>query len=190
MIYIVLAVLFLHIVTLPIIFGTEIAVDSDIGIVTAKCRVFGICIFFKKLGFEDLKQRLPSSVETSEEVSEKVKRSGLRPFLTAFALNALKRLRIRYAEVEATVGTGDAAATAAVIGVARIAAASACAARGYRGNIGDISPDFDNECVKIDFIGIFSLCIADIIYAVCAAVRSIAARRARRGRIYANNVAE
>lgn len=202
MIYLVFAVLGLHIISLPIIAGVTVFADSDLKIGKIKIALFGIPIFVKHVDVERLTQSLKGrtadndSIDGAKQPEEKdkskKKRGGkLKSFLLSFAKHAAMRVRVRQAELSAIIGADDAAVTATAVGTLRIVYSQVCAFFGLSGASADISPDYGAERIYFDFFGIFSLCFADIIVAVCAALfDGIVRKTSKRSKKYANTVTE
>ena len=186
MIYLVLAVIILHIISAPILVGADINVDTDSGDGSMIVRVMLIPVFKKKINTNEIKEKLSGQSHDNVEDEEKTQPpNGKKSFLIACAKNVLSRVRVRVADVDIRLGTGDAAADGVAVGLLKIMYLQVCAFFGFDGNTDDIRPDFDNTVLVLSFFGIFSLCIADIIIAVCTAFFD-RIRRGGKRRGYAN----
>lgn len=184
MIYTVTAVIFLHIISLPIVFSVRVDADSDKGFGTVSVKLFFITVFKRSLDVDALKNSLFGGSQADDEKRSNDdatdgKRSKLKAYAFASAKRALLRLRVRELTVNVRIGTGNAAASAMTVGALRVAFNRACTVLGYVGDA-EIEPDYGAEMIRILFSGIFSLCIADIIYAACGALRDIAGKKNKR----------
>lgn len=195
MLYLVLAVFFLHILVLPMVFSAKIDVDSDISHGKIVVKLYFIPIFVKKLHFDtlnDILNGVPVEVDNDKEAENQKKspskfKSALKRFFIAVAIRIAKRVRVRELELNAKIGTGDAAATAVTVSSALVAYCQACALLGVSISEGAITPDYDRSLLFIKFYGIISLCIADIIYAVLSQILSKFARHGK-GAAYGKHV--
>lgn len=202
MIYLALAVFGLHFISLPIILGATVYADSDRNVGKIKVALFGIPIYVKRIDIGRVLEKLTDKNGEQNEVDKdgqerenadkSQKKTGkFKLFLINCARRIAMRVRVRAAELDAIVGTGDAAVSATVVGVMRIMYAQACAFFGFDGGSVSISPEYDSERIYFDFFGIFSLCFADIIVAVCAtAINRLLRGTGKRSDKYANTVAE
>ncbi len=202
MIYLALAVFGLHFISLPIIFGATVYADSDRNVGKIKVALFGIPIYVKRIdigrvlnglsGKDGEQNEVDKDGQERENADKSQKKSGkFKLFLIDCARHIAMRVRVRAAELDAIVGTGDAAVSATVVGVMRIMYAQACAFFGFDGGSVSILPEYDSERIYFDFFGIFSLCFADIIVAVCAtAINRLLRGTGKRSDKYANTVAE
>ena len=189
MIYLVFAVIFIHIISAPLILGTEIFIDTENSQGRIAVRFLFIPVYKKKIDIESIKKMLNTSDDKGSERTryERSRHGGkIGAFLSECAIRTAKRLRVRNADLEAKIGTGDAAADAVAVGMLRIMYSQVCAYYGFNGDPNKIKPDFDAEILYLDFYGIFSLCFADIIFAVLGALTVKTARFGRR-RDYAND---
>lgn len=195
MIYLALAVIFLHIISLPLVMRTDVNIDSDKNIGAVTVKLFFIPLFKKRISLKlpdalDGGIRKESSDNNLSEKNEPPEKSGaFRKFMFELAAAAAKRVRVREMRVNAVVGTGDAAVTAMIVGSIKIAYSQVCALLGYCDFDGDhtsIRADYDSESIYVDFFGIFSLCFADIIYAVIFALSKCVKRIGKKRRRYAN----
>jgi len=195
MIYLVLAVLILHVISLPLIISVVADVDSDADTARLCLKLFFIPIFVKKTNVEGVLDRVIEKTNDGhsqhEQNDKKSKSNGLaKKFLTAFAWSMVRRIRVRDIELDAKLGLGDAAASACTVGTLQILTEQIKAFFGYAGGQTNISPDYETECIFFDFFGIISICFGDIIYAVCAAILNVISNRTRQRRYYANTVTE
>lgn len=200
MIYTVLAVIFLHICVLPITVRTSVSVDTDKGRIAVAFKLLFIPVFVKNVQIKsdgtDSNEKIEDDRKSESEKSEhdeKQKSAVKRAFaayLKNFALSVAGRIRVRQMDLTAAIGTGDAAVTATAVGMIKIAYSQACAFLGYAGNSDGIRPDYQSEYIFMDFYGIFSLCLADIIYAANAAIEKTVRRGKRKNRrkAYATNL--
>ncbi len=186
MIYLVLAVIFLHLISAPIVVSADVNVDTDKGDGNMIVRVMLIPVYKKKINTNEIKEKISGQSHDIVEDEEKTRPSnGKKSFLIVCAKNVLSRVRVRVADLAIGLGTGDAAADGVAVGLLKIMYLQACAFFGFEGNTDDIRPDFDNTVLVLSFFGIFSLCIADIIFAVCTAFLD-KIRRGGKRRGYAN----
>ncbi len=183
MIYLVLAVIFLHLCVLPITMRAHVNVDSDKGRITVVLKLFFVPVFKKSVNIE-ADARDGEKIEDNERAESDDGARSTRGFKRAlieyaknFAVVAAKRVRVRQMDLTAAIGAGDAAVTATAVGMLKIAYSQACAFLNYIGDSDGIRPDYQSEYIFVDFSGIFSLCLADIIYAANAA----AVKTVRRG---------
>ena len=192
MMYLVFAVLGLHIISFPIVIGVTVYINTDENIGKIKIGLFAIPIFTKKINIERLKSKIFAQEETKSEKKQdnESKSSGFKLFLMDCARRIVTRIRVRNAELVANIGTGDAAVTAMAVGSICVLCEQACAFFCIDGKSAAITPDYGNECIFLDFFGIFSLCLADIIVSVCAALAAKLFRRTDKRRKYANTVAK
>ncbi|MCH5165781.1 MAG: DUF2953 domain-containing protein [Clostridiales bacterium] len=199
MLYLVFAVLGLHIISMPIALGVTVFVDTDENIGKLKVCIYGLPIFIKKLNLERLKARIldnegqkgDDDTESEQNDDKEPQKFGaFKRFLLDCVIRIVKRIRVRNSELSARLGTGDAAVTAMTVGSFRVAYSQVCAFFGISQSCGKIEPDYDTECIKFDYFGIFSLCFADIIVAVSAAVIDVLIKHTKKRRSYANITAE
>lgn len=191
MLYLVFAVISLHILSLPIFVSVSVSVNTDTDEGKIKIKLFFIPVFVKRINVKRLWSKLNENTDINknadndEKDSESKKIGAFKRFLIDCAVATAKMIRISDADLDLRLGTGDAAADAVAVGVLRIMYTQACAFFGYKGNSETLRPDYNAEILFFDFFGIFSLCFADIIFAVCGTVLlRIAALGKRRG--YAN----
>ncbi len=182
MIYTVAAVIFLHIISLPIAVSVFVDADSDVGRGEIVVKLFFIPVFKKTIDTGMLESAL-SGARASEENAEvkqnaAEKNAKLKAYVTAFGKRAITRVRVRELDLTARIGTGNAAASAMTVGALRVAFNRACTVLGYVGDA-EIEPDYGAEILRISFSGIFSLCIADTVYTACGALFDMAARAKR-----------
>lgn len=183
MTYLVIAVLSLHLLALPLGFAVLLDVDSDKKMGKLKVLFYFLPIFVKKLDLDKIlnkfttRDAVGSERESDEEAETKedkksspFKRKVIK-FLIKVGVEAIKRLRVRDLDMDAVIGTGDAALTAYSVGSVGIAYAQACAYFDMP-NEGIFKPNYDEVRLYMNFSGIFSLCLGDIIYAVCTVVLS------------------
>ena len=200
MIYLAIAVLILHLLSMPIVVGATVYVDTDDNAGMFGAGLYGIPVFSKKMDVERIKKRLSESDEYDEKHddgrdAERKEKSGgtgrFKRFLIELARQTAKRIRVRNVEFKSIIGTGDAAADAVSVGAMRIMYSQACAFFGLEGTAADVRPDYDNARIYIYFVGIFSLCFSDIIVAVCAVLfNKLTHRTAKRSEKHADTVTE
>ncbi len=193
MIYLVIAVIFLHIITLPITVKICAKADTDNGTAKITVKLFFIPIYSKIIALEKIKKKIFGSngdvdpeeqeEEKEEQADSQAKTGAFKKFLSECAVAVGKRIRVRDMDLAALIGTGDAAADAVTVGALRIAYKQACCYFGISSD-GDIRPEYNDTVFFFDFFGIFSLCFADIIFAVCGALLSTI--RISKRRNYAN----
>ena len=172
MIGLVIAVIILHAISLPVAVcvAAEVSADAGSGELT-----FGICyvpIARKSIDTERLKAAISGDTEekTAEEDRRNKKKNGVNKFFFFFLKKLFTVLRVRALDINARIGLSDAAVTAVTVGGLRVALFDLCRVLGYRRDTVDITADYDGERLDANFVGIISLCIADIIYAVIAAM--------------------
>lgn len=201
MLYLVLAIFALHIISFPLVISVTVAVNSDDNTGRIKVKLFFITVFKKKIDVEHIKRKINRAINKSEEESEEEEqsknegkkptdKSGFNKFLIEVAKRVVTRIRVRGSDLQLRLGTGDAAVSAVTVGLLRVAYSQACAVLGYDGGYAELVPDYNSECIYVDFWGIFSLCIADIIYAVCAAVIKSITSGIHKRRNYANTASK
>ena len=204
MIYLAIAVFILHAISLPLIVSgsADVNTDADYGKITVKFMF--VPVFIKKINVKNIKDKLNgnyierSNIEDSGEEheakqeEEKPPASGgkLKAFLFALVANIVRRIRLRALDCKANIGTGDAAVSAMTASTVKIALLQACAFFGTDSDNIQISPDYNEECLILDFFGIISLCFADIIIAVCGAVSDMLRKRTSKRSYYANTVTD
>lgn len=176
----VVAVIILHAVSLPVAVCAAAEANADEGLDVT----LGLCyipLFRKTVGIEKIKSALYGRQEEGEERearSRKKKKAG--KFGLRFVKSLFAAVYVRALDVSARIGLSDAAATAIAVGGLRVALFNACRVLGYRRNTVDITADYGGERLEGHFVGIISLCIADIIYAAIAAAVSGNRRRGAR----------
>ncbi|MCM1367405.1 MAG: DUF2953 domain-containing protein [Roseburia sp.] len=198
MMYLAFTVISLHLLVLPMVFGVSVSIDPDRQTGKLTARIFGIPVFSKRLSYDGLRERLLQGGGDSADDEQEPKKKGerkhggkLKKLLIKIAFEIAKRIRVREMDLDARIGAGDAAVTAVAVGSLQIAYSQVCAFLGYRdGTIADIRPDYNSECIDLSFIGIFSLCFADIIYAVCVVVFKKLTKGNGKRSANANTVAE
>ncbi len=176
MLYVVLAVLSLHIISLPIIVGVRVFADTDNDKGRIVVKLFFIPVYVKRIDIAEIRSILRGDEDVPVKIKDtrekKKKRSAFKKALLSYikrvAFTAVKLVRVSAFDVDAVIGTGDAAATAFTVSSALITYGQACAFFGLNAAGGDIRPDYDRARLLTTFFGIFSLEIADIIYAVIA----------------------
>lgn len=176
MVYLVIAVIFLHLISLPLTTRISAKADTDGNSARLVVKFLFIPVFAKTVSTGEVKRRLlgkerESEVEKPDDNEKKEDSPRLKELLLDFAFNCAKRIRVRDADLAAVIGTGDAAADAVAVGTLRILYKQACAYFGISSD-GDIRPDYNTETLFFDFFGIFSICFADIIVALCDTVFS------------------
>lgn len=174
MIYLCLAVIFLHIIFAPIVIGATVYFDSGLKTAELRVRLFFIPVFSKKLNYDRINEQIRSLSDEKEDKDEKnekpSERKGIKGYLFRFALGVLKRIVIRKLDLDAEIGLGDAAVSAVAVGFLKTLY-SDIRALFYSDGVENIIPNYDEEYIFIDFDGIFSVCIGDIIYAAVCAVK-------------------
>lgn len=196
MIYLVLAVLFLHIIVVPITVSVDIDVDSDKKSGKIVLKVLFIPVFVKQANIDDIKKLLYRGKKTEDRGHKKKKwarKNAFKHLLIDAAFKLLSRIRTREMYMTCMIGTGDGFSTAMTVSTVKIMYSQLCAFLGYSDDTSDgIAPNYDDECIFMRFNGIFSMCFADIIYVMLCALSGIPTRgKAERRKIYAHhNVAE
>lgn len=172
MVYLVLAIIILHIISLRLTFGAKAYVNTDKNIGVISVKLFFFPIFKKKINIKRLLNGKEVSQDNDDE--QKTEKSGepsrFKKFLIDCAIEILKAVCVRTASLQAKIGTGDAAADGMAVGMLRIMYTQFCAFFGFDGDGGKIEPDYNSEILFFDFFGIFSISFADIIFAVCCVV--------------------
>ena len=186
--YLVLAIIFLYLISLRLSFGAKVDVDTDKNVGKICVSFFFIPIFSKKI---DLKRVLNRAAEKRQDDKEQEKdeksgkNSRIKKFFIDCAIKILKAVCVRNAYLQSKIGTGDAAADGMAVGLIRIMYSQFCAFFGIEGDNATIEPIFNTEILLIDFFGIFSISFADIIFAVSAVILNKITFRGER-RSYAN----
>lgn len=181
MLYLVLAVIFLHIIFAPIVICGAVYFDSDKKIAELSISLFFIPIFKKKFNYDNLMEKIGDTVKEKTDNSKKddnndvkksnsVLKSAFKRYFIRVALGILRHIRLRRLDLEAEIGTGDAAVSAVTAGFMKTLYAN-IRALFYCDGGEEIVPNYDEEYIFIDFDGIISLCIGDIIYAAISAVK-------------------
>lgn len=177
MVYLVLAIIILHIISLPLIFSVKVDINTDLNVGKISVKFLFIPIFRKKInikrllnGNEDINDEKAKEENDKSDESSRFKSFLFKSFLKDCALGILKAVCIRTASLQAKIGTGDAAADGMAVGMLRIMYTQFCAFFGFNGDGGAIEPYYDSEILFFDFFGIFSISFADIIFAVCCVV--------------------
>ncbi|MBD5132322.1 MAG: hypothetical protein HDT28_07045 [Clostridiales bacterium] len=191
MIYLVVAVLFLHLISLPLVvtMNVDIDYDNDYGLI--KFKLWFFTVYKKSVNIGAVKQKLEGIVVGDEsKKTQEEEKSGIKPatkrFLVSLSKRMIERVRVRDLDLDLRLGTGDAAVSAFIVGMLKISFESACAIFGIDKEKAVFKPIYDNEYIFLEFFGIFSLSFADIIYAVCATLIGLIPQR----RSYANTVTE
>ncbi|MCH5351215.1 MAG: DUF2953 domain-containing protein [Clostridiales bacterium] len=164
MIYIVLAVLFLHISIMRIVLCFEVFFDSDEKSALVTVKLFFITVFKFTPNYNKVVDTATDVTKTVEKTSGKLLR-----YLARAGTKLIRRIDFRYLGLICNLGTGDAATTALIFGWINSAFDGACSVLDCD-NYSEITPDFDMARFYVDFGGIISLCIADIIYAAISAL--------------------
>lgn len=190
----VIAVLSLHLLALPLCFSVLLDLDSDKKTGRLKVMFYFLPVFVKKLDLDKISEKLDTKSAEKKDEADKEKDKDKKPsgskrrvtaFLLKIGIELVKRIRVRDIELDSVIGTGDAAATAYAVGSLKIALSQICAYFGVPDK-GSIMPDYDATKLFIFFSGIFSLCLGDIIYAVCSVILSNITVRGRIRRDYGN----
>ncbi len=196
MMYLVFAVLFLHISIVPIAISIDIDIDSDSKMGNAALKILFVPIFVKRLSADDIKKFVDHE-KGSADGGNKKKKSAFKNALKKFAVAAipklLSRIRTRDMYLSCMIGTGDGFSTAMTVSTVKIIYSQLCAYLDYScSTSGTITPNYDDECIFVRYYGIFSLCFADIIYVMlCAFIDVMTRGKVKRRKTYAhNNVAE
>lgn len=169
--YLVLAIIILHIISLPLMFGVKVDINTDLNVGKIYIKFLFIPIFRKKINIKRLlRGKEPMQGEDDKQEEKSSKPSKLKDFFKDCAIEVLKVVCVRTASLQAKIGTGDAAADGMAVGMLRIMYTQFCAFFGFDGDGGMIEPDYDSEILFFDFFGIFSISFADIIIAVCSVV--------------------
>lgn len=187
MVYLVVAVIFLHIVSLPLVLKVKIYVDTDNNVGNVRVKLFFVTVFSKAIDIDLIKHRLfdgQYNIEQSNSKESGKKSSAFKAFIMDCALSVARRIRVRDMCVDGKIGSGDAAADAILAGMANVAYGNVCAFFCHDFD-GSFTPVYGNELLFFDFFGIFSLCFADIIVAVCGVLLNRLSHIGKR-RSYAN----
>lgn len=184
MTYLVLAVIFLHLAVMPITLRIGLFIDTDRDEGRLSVRLFFIPVFVKNIDVkllgavlrgEDYRLHEEASEEekpNKKKNAKKLPNGALVRYMMRFGLNIAGRVRVRRLDVDATIGIGDAAATAVAVGaVSSLYGQMLALTDGAGASRGNIAPDYDTERIYTDIDGIISLCFADIIYAAIMAVK-------------------
>lgn len=184
MTYLVLAVIFLHLAVMPITLRIGLFIDTDRDEGRLSVRLFFIPVFVKNIDVkllgavlrgEDYRLHEEASEEekpNKKKNAKKMPNGALVRYMMRFGLNIAGRVRVRRLDVDATIGIGDAAATAVAVGaVSSLYGQMLALTDGAGASRGNIAPDYDTERIYTDIDGIISLCFADIIYAAIMAVK-------------------
>lgn len=182
MIYIVFAVLFLHIISVPISVEIKIYVDSDENLGYFVAKILFFTVIRKKIHIEKIKRLVSFDLERHDNSAQE--NSNGKAIDNIFFSRLLSRICVRSAKVSSRIGTGDAAIDGMAVGALRIMCSQICAYFMFGGAEAEIEPAYGTEIVFFDANGIFTVCIADIIYAACCVVFSVA--QADKRRVYAN----
>ncbi len=193
MLYLALAVIFLHLSVIPLTVKTEVLIDGD-ECGKLKAKLFFIPVFVKRIDVDRIKRILRGEAEPETQESGKKEthggfKSAVKAFLIKVGLEIAKRVRVREMNLTAKIGVGDAAATAFAVGTAGILYCQLCAFLSANASTGRILPDYDAETLFLEFSGIFSLCFADIIYALCAVCLSKFTAQRDKRRKYEHGIA-
>lgn len=184
MTYLVLAVIFLHLAVMPITLRIGLFIDTDRDEGRLSVRLFFIPVFVKNIDVkllgavlrgEDYRLHEEASEEekpNKKKNAKKLPNGALVRYMMRFGLNIAGRVRVRRLDVDATIGIGDAAATAVAVGaVSSLYGQMLALTDGAGASRGNIAPDYDTERIYTDIDGIISLCFADIIYAAIMAIK-------------------
>lgn len=189
MIYLVLAVIFLFAVSVPWTVRVNVDIDYDGGKGEIKVRLFFIPVVKKRF---DPKRFFKSARDKNTEQSDndgKGKSKMSNGFLRTAAVKLLDVTVVRDMRLDADIGLGDAAASAVVCGFLRVMYGHLCEFL-CCDDKSEVVPNYGAEALNVRFSGIFSLCIADIIYVIFATVCARIAKSAGAKRKYAKSVAE
>ena len=186
MIYLVLAIIILHIISLPLMFGVNVDVNTDINVGKISISFMFIPVFRKKINIKRLLSGQDIDREDKEESKNNGENKGFKKFLTDCAIKILKFVCVKSVSLYSKIGTGDAAADGMAVGMLRIMYTQFCAFFGFNGDGGKIEPEYNAEVIVFDFFGIFSISFADIIFAVLCAVAERFARLTTARRNYEN----
>lgn len=167
MLYVVLTVLFLHILAVRLVVRGEIVLSSDDKSAVIIVKLFFIPVLKYSLDYGKIEEKV-KNVDRTDETEQKKKQSKLKGYLMRAGLAFLKRIEVRYIGLIGELGTGDAASTALLCGGASSAINGSCAVLGCQKYF-DITPDYDNMRINVDFGGIISFSLADIIYVAISA---------------------
>lgn len=180
-IYLVLAIIFLYIISLPLMFGVHVDINTDLNVGKISVAFFLIPVFRKKININ----RMISGNEAVPESQKTNGQSRFKKFLKDCGIKILQAICVKNVSLLCKIGTGDAAADGMAVGTLRIMFTQFCAFFGFNGDGGIIEPDYDSEIFIFDFFGIFSISFADIIFAVCSVIVERITRNGTRRR-YAN----
>ncbi|MCH5157701.1 MAG: DUF2953 domain-containing protein [Clostridiales bacterium] len=165
MVYIVLAVLFLHISVMRIVIRLEAVFDSDEKYTFITVKLFFITVF----KYIPTYNRVVDTATDVKKSAEKIK-GRLLNYIARAVMALLKRIEVRSLGLRCRVGTGDAASTALVYGSIHSAFDATCSFFDCQ-KYSEVVPEYDRATLYLDFGGIISLCLADIIYAALSALR-------------------
>ena len=164
MIYLVLAVLFLHIISAPIVFGADFSLSTEKRVIRFGAHVYALPVFSKRVDFDTVERALYKK-DKSAETAEKTEKAGNKIKANSALVEAVKRLllriNVRRLALDGSVGLSDAAVCAVVCSTVNIMYSQACA---YFHAIGTSGLAANNNGItEVAADGIFSLTIADII---------------------------
>lgn len=190
MIYLVIAVIFLFIISRPFTVSVAVEIDTDKKRGEVKIKLSFITLFKKRFDPRGVISAIESEKSDKEKSDDKPESSYPSGATIEFIKQTLSRIRVRELCLNVRLGVGDAAVSAVLIGLVCIIYGQICSFLCYDGD-GEITPDYNSETVIGDFSGIFSLCIADIIYAGFAALAAnLKTKSAKSRKKYANVIAE
>lgn len=167
MLYVVLTVLFLHILAVRLVVKGEFLFSSDDKTAVLSVKLFFIPVLKYSLDYDRIAEKVKSE-DRSAEPAEKKKPFKVKGYLIRAGLAFLKRIEVRYIGLRGVLGTGDAASTALLCGGVSSALDGSCAVLGCQ-KYSEITPDYENMHINMDFGGIISFCLADIIYVAISA---------------------
>lgn len=185
MIYLVLAVLILHIVSAPIPFGADFSLSNEKRTVSLCAHIFAIPVIFKRIDFDTIERALLKN-DKNTEIAEETRRSKnegkkliSKKRLIETGKELILRINVRNMTLSGTVGLSDAAACAVACSAANIFYSQACAyfrtpcSSGLSANNSGVTEIFAG--------GIFSITIADIIIVLFrSCIRSLYEKPSRR----------
>ena len=189
MIYLVIAVIFLYLISISLAFGVDVDINTDENIGKITVAFFFIPVFKKRINIKKIVRQKEERQEQDDEENKddgNTSSNGFKKFLLACVINILKRVRARNVNLHAKIGTGDAAADGVAVGMLRIFYTQFCTFFNLAPD-GDrciIEPEYDAEILLFLFFGIFSISFADIIIAVLCTVFERIKQSGRRS--YAN----
>ncbi|MCH5161176.1 MAG: hypothetical protein J1G04_04010 [Clostridiales bacterium] len=169
--YLVLAVIFLHIIASPILISALFSGDTDKGYGKITIKLFFIPIFVKSFDLNIVLRAVEKKHNESESEngdSNNKPNKSLKRYLLRVAKIFIARIRFRVVDIDGIMGSGDAAVTAVAVGSICAGYDSARAVMGFDGEC-NMRCEYDYERICLDSYCIISFCLADTIFALIAA---------------------